>query len=540
MDWKCCWSRNEITADECIGVAAGEESLLHAQRRRITEKCLDCPRFRDDMERAAAEGNPLAELAAHLRGEYLAQREQLQSIAGFLDTQTREITFLHELSLVLQTSMDLDEVLSVALTAITAGKGFGMNRAFLLMVDKDRRYLQGYLGVGPRNAEEAWHTWQEIDHSNLSLREMATHFHRNKLATERMKFREVLDNLVVFLNDEDHIFNRAMRSRKAMLVEDAFTNPDLDPELAVLLGVDRFLLMPLISGNRRIGLIIADNCITHKPITPHDMQSMEIFAFPVAFALVRASLYERLQEEVQKLTAANAKLREQQELIVRMEKMALMGKITSSIAHSIRNPLLVIGGFARSLLRNVGGDDPKRVSLESIVSEAKQLERVLEEVLNYSDSLYPVRDWWDVTQLVDYVCQELAEPLAQHRIRCDFIPEERIPHAFVDYKQTTYCVRTVLHTAMARSREGGTIRIALRHEGDWITLEIADNGPSMSDAERDALLMPFATTQQLGGSVGMPLCRVMLEKQGCALEIDKPPGGGALFLIHLPAIQEEV
>jgi hypothetical protein len=538
VDWECCWHRKEIAADECISIVKGEEALLTSQRRRIVEKCLECPRFKADMEQAAADGNPLASLVPHVAAEYFEQKGQLQSVAGFLSTKTREISFLHELSLVLQTSMDLDEVLSVALTAITAGKGFGMNRAFLLMVDKDRTYLRGYLGVGPRNAEEAWHTWQEINLTNLTLREMASHFLRNKLSSEKMKFQDVLNRLTVHLSNERNIFVRAMRERKALLIENAFQNPAVDPEIAETLGVDSFLLMPLISGNRRIGLIIADNCITHKPITQQDMQSMETFAFPVAFALVRASLYERLQEEVQKLTYANTKLREQQELIVKMEKMALVGKITSSIAHSIRNPLLVIGGFARSLLKYTAPDDPKKESLESIVNEAKQLERVLEEVLNYSDSLYPVKDWWDMVQLAEYVVQELAGAMKQRGITLTFAPDVQLPRAYVDYKHTSYCIKTVMNTAMGRLGDGGEIRIDLRLMGDWIAFAIADNGPVMSDAEREAMLTPFSATQQLGGGLGMPLCRAMLEKQGCAMEIENPPDGGAVFIIHLPTIQE--
>ena len=82
------------------------------------------------------------------------------------------------------------------------------------------------------------------------------------------------------------------------------------------------------------------------------MHSLETFAFPVAFAIERASLYERLQVELNRVTEAGKKLKEQQELIVRMENMALVGRITSSIAHSIRNPLMIIGGFARSMLKN--------------------------------------------------------------------------------------------------------------------------------------------------------------------------------------------
>ena len=79
-------------------------------------------------------GHPLAPVLASFLAEYHRQKTQIQSLVSFLDSKTLEIRFLHELGSVLQSSVDLDEVLSVALTAITAGKGFGMNRAFLLLM----------------------------------------------------------------------------------------------------------------------------------------------------------------------------------------------------------------------------------------------------------------------------------------------------------------------------------------------------------------------------------------------------------------------
>ena len=141
---------------------------------------------------------------------------------SFLNSKTKEISFLHELSLVLQTSLDLDEVLSVALTAITSGKGFGMNRAFLLMTDKERKHLKGYLGIGPMNYEEAWRIWQEIDQNKASLTAMARNFLENKLSSEKAKFHDILEKISVPLGDHDHIFNRALRERKPILVTDAF------------------------------------------------------------------------------------------------------------------------------------------------------------------------------------------------------------------------------------------------------------------------------------------------------------------------------
>jgi hypothetical protein len=269
------------------------------------------------------------------------------------------------------------------------------------------------------------------------------------------------------------------------------------------------------------------------------MQSLETFAFPVAFALERASLYERVQEDVDKLIAANRKLQEQQELIVKMEKMALVGRITSSIAHSIRNPLLVIGGFARSLLRNIEEEDPKRDYLESIVSEAKQLEDVLDEVLNYSDSLYPARDMWDVNQLVANVCREMAGRLDQHRFTCFSELAPDLPMAFIDYKQLAFCIRTILTNSMESRASGSTIRIQTRLGGDEIIVEIVDTGKVISPETGETLISPFAATEELGSGIGLPLCRSILAKHGLPFDMESVPEGGIRYNIRLPIRKEE-
>ena len=539
LDWDCCWQKDTLAPEDCPFLADDDESLLVSRKRRFLEKCIECPRFAADLLKMQDAGSPLADILPFLLTELADQKAQLQFMGGFLDEKLREIAFLHELSVELQTSMNLDEVLSVSMTAITAGKGFGMNRAFLLMADKERQYLRGYLGVGPRNAEEAWQIWEEVGKYDLTLKEMARHFQKSKLSSEKVKFHDILERLAVPMSLHHHIFNRALTERRPILVENAFTNPEVDPSLAETLGVDSFLVMPLISGNRRIGLIIADNCITHKPITHHDMQSMETFAFPVAFALVRASLYERLQEELYKVTAANLKLKEQQELIVRMEKMALVGRITSSIAHSIRNPLMIIGGFARSLLRDVALDDPKRTSLESIMQHARQLEEVLNEVLSYSDSLYPARDFWDLNQLVTATCEELNEGLALKGIRLAVDLAPGLPAVFIDFRQTAYCLRSIVNTIAEGMASGGEVGIATFPDESTVALRISDSHITLTPAMRDALMTPFQDTQEMGIGVGLPLCKTILERQGIPFLVDFPPEGGTTYTIKLPITKKE-
>lgn len=539
MDWECCWDRDVIVMGDCPNIHEGDEDLLTSKRRRILEKCSECENFKRDLERFSDSSHPLAPVFYLVHSEYQRQKTQIQSLVSFLDNKTLEIRFMHELGFVLQSSVDLEEVLSVALTAITAGKGFGMNRAFLLLADREAGLLKGYLAIGPRNLEEASHTWNEILGNDMDLKTLALNFRQNKLSAERAKFHDILEQLTVPLSSHEHITIKALDSKHPMLIEDAFHHPDVNPNFAALLGVDTFLLMPLISRNRRVGLIIADNCITHRRITDEDMHSLETFSFPVAFAMERASLYDKLQIELNRVTEAGKKLKEQQELIVRMENMALVGRITSSIAHSVRNPLMIIGGFARSMLKNTPSSDPKRDFIESIVAETHQLEGVLDEILNYSDSLYPTRDFWDVGQLVESALRDTAEVLMTRGYASGYSSENDLPAVYIDFKQLSYCLRTVLQSDINGMGDDRTIAVRSYRDGEAVVIRIEDRSRSVSQAELDHILVPFSETRDLGAGLGLALCKTMLDKQGIPFEALAFPETGIVYTIKLPTHKEE-
>jgi signal transduction histidine kinase len=535
----CCWNRDVVEQGGCPNVGEGEEDLLVSKRQRSLEKCCDCPTFLNDLNQLRDDGNPLAPVLASFLAEYRHQKTQIQSLVSFLDNKTLEIRFLHELGYVLQSSVDLDEVLSVALTAITAGRGFGMNRALLLLCDREAGILKGYLGIGPRDLDEASRVWNEILQNDMDLQTMAQNFRLHKLSSERAKFHDVLEQLTVPLSNKDHILIKALNGKHPVMVDGAFQHPDVPPELARLLGVDTFLLMPLISRNRRVGMIIADNCITHRTITDEDMHSLETFGFPVAFAIERASLYDKLQVELNRVTEAGKKLKEQQELIVRMENMALVGRITSSIAHSVRNPLMIIGGFARSMLKNSPESDPKRTFIESIVAETRQLEAVLDEILNYSDSLYPTRDFWDVNQLVETVLRDIADSMTSLGYATSYVPGDELPPVYIDFKQLSYCLRTVLQNDISGVGEARSIAISAKSGQDCVILRIEDRSRLISQAELDRMLVPFSETRDLGAGLGLALCKTMLDKQGIPFVVQADMLEGIRYTITLPTRKEE-
>lgn len=536
MYYDCCWFNPERNPLECPNIEEGEEHLYASPRKRLVEKCIDCQWFQQDLNRLG-EDNPFRIIINILRDEYREQKGYLQSLSSFLSSKSREIKFLHELSTVLQTSMELDEVLSVAMTAITSGKGFGMNRAFLLMADREKDQLVGYLGVGPRNYEEAWHIWDEVDRRDFSLKELSRQFYESKLTIEKTKFQDLLEQMTVSRKDEGHIFNRALKERRPILVENASSNKDVDPKIVAALGVERFLIMPLISRNRSIGILLTDNFVTNKPISPRDIESLQTFAFPVSFAIERASLYEKLQVEIEKQIITNHKLQEQQELIVRMEKMAVVGKITASIAHSIRNPLTMIGGYARSLLKSDTMEEKKEY-LGAILNEAKHLDEVLGEVISYSDSAHPVMDCWDLNQLAIAVTAEIERRLVEQHIVFDLNLDPDLPPVWLDYKQISYCLKTIIKHIYENQPTVDRIEIKTCQEEGGILLCVSDNGTPIPVDMKNALMTPFMETETLGQGVGLPLCRIILERHGSSFSIEDRPDGGTRYCIILAQEKE--
>ncbi len=533
MNPQCCWTQEQIAPEACQSLRPGEEGLLFDRKQRFIRRCLECPRFLEDVRNLGNESDGLASLFPYAMEELLNLRMQLTTLRRQFDSRSREVSFLHEIGQVLQTSMDLDEVLAMALTAVTSGKGFGLNRALLLLVDGERRLLRGHFAVGPRRREEASRIWQEIASHDFSLEQMGQHFFEQKMGAEKDKFRDLLEILSVPLSRSEHLFVKALNEQVSVRIDDLFREPGIDSHQAEALGVRQLLLVPLVSHGNGIGLLLADNIINNQPIGDEDIHSLETFALPVSFAIERAAYYLRLQEKLAQLTEANRRLKEQQALILRMEKMALVGKLTANIAHSIRNPLTIIGGFARTLSRSTDLEDSRRTYIESIVKEARRLEDVLQEVLTYSESLHPTLDLWDINQLLTGFYTGLSEDLKLHGISGRLQLDPRLPLLRVDYKKLTYCIRSIVNNAIEAMPQGGSLSLSSQRQDQEALIQIVDSGPGMTPETLQAATTPFYSTKEQGTGLGLSLCARILEGHGARLEIASEQGVGTTFTIRL-------
>jgi signal transduction histidine kinase len=535
----CCWHTEQISPHHCPNFRAGDEALLFDRKSRFLKRCLECHLFVEDLQnlRQGQSAGDLAELFPFAIEELLTLRAENQLLEQKLRGLDQRSTFLREVDQVLQSSVERDEVISMVLTAVTAGKGLALNRAILLLVDRDSQTLTGHLAVGPRDRDEAGRIWHEVSSDDLSLREMAQKLREEKFESERHRWQELLTQLSVPMSDKDHLFIKVLNDKQSCHILDLSREADITPQQISALGVKELLLVPLIRQQRRVGLLLADNLINQYPLTRDHLEALETFAAPVASAIERSALHERLQEELEHSTAVNRRLKEQQEQMVRMEKMALIGKLTADVAHSIRNPLTVIGGYARSLARKAGTDDPRRETLEIMARESRRLEEALREILIYAETRHPTFDDWDINQLLTAVYAGLQEDLQLSAARLDLNLAPDLPSVRIDYRQLHHCLRSILHLLLAAAGEESNLHAVTRQAGEQVCI-------TLSGDRLDPLQLPesSSTAPDLKGEstgIGLALCARALEGQNSSLQIETPQPDQLQLIITIPVSKEE-
>ena len=212
-----------------------------------------------------------------------------------------QLVILHRISEYIQEKRDIDKVLHVGLTGITAGYGLGFNRAGLFILNEAGTILTGKMGIGFLNDTEARADW--LSHIHRGLED----FGRYIVLAERGEFSPTpVDVSIRQLSldigrDISDAFSRAVIEQHFQLVSstDLAALPKdfqetFKPELP-------FIIIPLIAQDQVIGLLVADNKFTHAPITQEDIDSLITFANTMALAIDTTRLIEREQNAARRM-----------------------------------------------------------------------------------------------------------------------------------------------------------------------------------------------------------------------------------------------
>jgi PAS domain S-box-containing protein len=213
--------------------------------------------------------------------------------------RNQEISRLFFISSAMRSTLELDKLLRMVLTAVTMSDGMGFNRAILFLVDEEKAALKGVMGVGPATPEEAWRIWDDPSLRHKSLDEIMQDIVVNPL--HRDSFLERLTVGIEISLAEDTVLTRAVKGKTPFNVQDVKQDPHSDLTLIQQLGTQAYAVVPLISRDNVIGLIWVDNYFNRKAITDEDMKFLASFSNQIASAIENARLFEQVSMAEQQL-----------------------------------------------------------------------------------------------------------------------------------------------------------------------------------------------------------------------------------------------
>ena len=440
--------------------------------------------------------------------------------------KVEQIALLQKLSEAMQGTLELDRLLHLILTCVTAGPGLGFNRAILLLLDDSRTVLEGRLGVGPSSLEEAARIWRELSEHPQSLEHLLDRFDE-PVAPGDQSMQSVSRQIRIPLEATDEAPVRAVLDKRPVVIRDTADAAHADASLRSPLGSDQFVCVPLVTRDQALGAIIADNIFTRRPIRDADVEMLRTFAAHAGLAISAASAYRKLEEQL-------VALEEAQDQIVRSERLATVGKLAAHVAHEIRNPLATIGGFTRSILRTPGNAARVRRNADIILDEVVRLEHILANVMNFTKPGDPIFRDRDINEFVDAVCAFHENDLAEQHIALHKSLDPHCPVLRFDPDQIRQVLINLIQNALDAMPDGGELTVMTRLQDDHVEIVVADTGTGMSKAVAESLFEPFFTTKVGGTGLGLSVSQKIAHSHGGDILVQSRPGAGSSITLCLP------
>jgi two-component system, NtrC family, sensor histidine kinase HydH len=235
----------------------------------------------------------------------------------------------------------------------------------------------------------------------------------------------------------------------------------------------------------------------------------------------------------------------QQARLVEAETFAVVGEMSSVVAHGIRNPLAVIRSSAELILDSARGgpaqhpapalDAATAEAARDIVEQSDRLGAWVRDLLSYTRPSDNRPQALALAPLVDSCLQDMAREFDRRGVQARALLADKLPLVRGDALAVGQVLRSVLANALDAVPDGGhvTVRAALDADGRHLTLTVHDNGPGMTPEQRSRAGKPFFTTKAHGMGVGLALARRVLDRSGGFLRIDSEPGRGTVVAIGL-------
>ena len=444
--------------------------------------------------------------------------------------------FLHHLMLIMNSGylseVELEAVLKTILIGITSEEGLAFNRAFLALFSEDGSTLKGELAIGPDDRADALSIWKEIKTENLDLQALFQKSSEDLKQTNGL-VNKIVQTLEIPASQIDHPLIFSCASRRSILVERGRADVHIPDDLLATLNQDSFIIVPLFSPDRSLGVIIADNFITNKPIDDSDARALEMFAAQASLAIEHSRLYRDMQAKIEELELITEELEKNRDQLLESERFTVLGQMSAQLVHALRNPITSIGGTARLLDKRVSEQKNRRF-LKVLTRESAKVESTLNDLFNFVSDTTLNKSEQSLFDIVKRAVMVFYAAMKNQDIiyRIESPAEDPLLH--IDGDKVHQAFLHLIRNSIESMDAGGELVVSSEILDDEVAILIRDTGTGLANGDLSRVTDPFYTTKTYGTGMGLTLVDQILKQHNATLSLSANEDQGTTARVSFP------
>ncbi|MGD0077285.1 MAG: ATP-binding protein [Sedimentisphaerales bacterium] len=330
-----------------------------------------------------------------------------------------------------------------------------------------------------------------------------------------------------------------------------FFSDDVNPHIVKTL----LAFAPIHHGNTRASIIVAmEYDVVAEPVNKNARDNIVFGGFVLSmFFVLAASVFhqqKKRSDELQNLYSTleneHIKLKTTQAQLIQAEKMGIVGKLSSGVAHEVKNPLMIIIQgieYLKEKIKTKDKDEDISMALKDIEEAVGRADNVVRGLLDFASVSKLVATPENINLILDKSLLLIKNLLDKNNIKITKNYEENIPYITIDKNKIQQVFLNIILNSVDAMPGGGDIMIRTytdqRQDNEkWVTVQIEDTGTGIPEGAAEKIFEPFFTTKHSKGGhgLGLPMVKNIIEMHGGKISIsNRTSVNGTVVIISFKA-----
>ena len=240
---------------------------------------------------------------------------------------------------------------------------------------------------------------------------------------------------------------------------------------------------------------------------------------------------KRGESIIEKRAVERLRLKDQ---LAQSKHLSTLGEMVAGVSHEIRNPLGIISSSAELLKKRMGPQNTLNAIADIIVTEARRLNDIITDFLNYARPKTPNRTPCSIAQVITKNIHFLEPQMTPKGYVIETRFADNIPDIMADGDMLYQAFLNLLINGMQAMPEGGTIHVTIERQGPSVWVVIEDEGHGVPRQVIEKIWDPFFTTKEKGTGLGLGIVKNIIEAHDGMIRIGNRKEKGARVTVKFP------